>query len=126
MNENIDLTNMKTTIKCKVCGSEEDLTHWSNAKALERNCLCQHCNHWHEQHDMDQNVRGKYGYAIIDGGHYVLCSPTNSYFKGFGGHKFTIQFNDGYIAECNNLWFQGKIPEGYWRELMPDNAKFLI
>lgn len=23
------------------------------------------------------------------------------------------------------MWFQGKIPEGHWRELMPDNAKFL-
>lgn len=116
---------MKTTIKCKVCGSEEDLTHWSNAKDLERNCLCQRCNYWYEQHDIDQNVRGKYGYAIIDGSHYVLCSPTNSRFKGFGGHLFTIQFNDGHIAECNNLWCQGEIPEGHWRELMPDNAKFL-
>lgn len=116
---------MKTTIKCKVCGSEEDLTHWSNAKDLERNCLCQRCNYWYEQHDIDQNVRGKYGYAIIDGGHYVLCPPTNSCFKGFGGHQFTIQFNDGHIAECNNLWSQGEIPEGHWRELMPDNAKFL-
>ena len=113
------------TIKCKVCGSEEDLTHWSNAKDLERNCLCQRCNYWYEQHDIDQNVRGKYGYAIIDGGHYVLCPPTNSHFKGFGGHQFTIQFNDGHIAECNNLWSQGEIPEGHWRELMPDNAKFL-
>ena len=116
---------MKTTIKCKVCGSEDDLTHWSNRKELAELQLCHHCNHWHEQHYMDQNVRGKYGYAIIDGGHYVLCQHTNSHFKGFGGREFKIQFKDGYIAECDNLWFQGEIPEGYWRELMPDNAKFL-
>ena len=113
------------TIKCKVCGSKEDLTKWNNAKDLEHNCLCQNCNHWHTQHDMDQNVRGKYGYAIINGNHYVLRPSTNSNFKGFSGHQFKIQFDDGHITECDNLWFQSEIPEGHWRELMPDNAKFL-
>ena len=112
-------------IKCRICGSEEDLSKWINADVLEHNRLCQHCNHWHEQREMDITVRGKHGYAIINGGHYVLCESTNSRFKGFGGRLFRIQFNDGHIAECDNLWFQGYIPEGYWRELMPDNAIFI-
>lgn len=45
----------------------------------------------------------------------------NDYFKGFGGAKTRITFNDGRVIECDNVWFQGDIPHRFWK-LMPDNA----
>ena len=42
-----------------------------------------------------------------------------------GGDKMKIQFNDGTLVECDNVWCQGNIPGGYWRTIFPDNAKFI-
>ena len=111
---------------CVICGKEEDPERWTNGKDLLKHRLCQSCKHWHEQDELDKNERGKHGYAIIGGTHYVLCPHTDAQiFRGFGGRKFTIRFNDGYETVCDNLWCQGEVPEGHWRELMPDNAEFV-
>lgn len=111
-------------IKCKICGKEEPL-QWipETNKILTEKQVCFNCNFWLEQHELDLSERGPHNYAIIDGTHYVLCPPTKSYFKGFGGQLFTIKFNDGTTKQCNNLWCQGNIPERF-KDLMPDNATF--
>ena len=115
-------------IICKYCGQVEDTDHWipETKEALERDECCFTCHHWKEQNELDQTERGEYGDAIIEGTHYVLCPHTDTeIFKGHGGRKFAIKFNDGYEAVCDNLWCQGYIPDGHWRELMPDNAVFV-
>ena len=86
--------------------------------------MCFKCNFWRKQPGLDHTVRGEHNYAIVNGIHYVLAPHTNSYFKGFGGHQFTFEFNDGTIKECDNVWCQGDVTEEHphWRELMPDNA----
>ena len=113
-------------IICKYCGCEEDSERWiPEVKAkIEENEYCMRCYHWSEQMEMDKTERGEHGYAIIGGVHYVLCPHTDT-FKGFYGRKFNIKFNDGYETMCDNLWCQGEIPEGHWREQMPDNAIFI-
>lgn len=108
--------------ECKICHQKEETNNWTNGKILKEHQLCLECNHWRENHEADVEP---YTYAIVDGGHYRLLPPTNFAFKGFGGRMFTFKFKDGTIRNCNNVWFQGKIPEGYWRDLMPDNAEII-
>lgn len=114
------------TFNCKICGKTANTDHFYEeyAKELEQTQMCHTCRHWQEQNRMDREVRGPHGFAIIDAVHYVL-GPANTNFKGFGGRNFIIRFNDGHIAACDNLWCQGDIPEGHWRDLMPDNATFI-
>jgi hypothetical protein len=44
--------------------------------------------------------------------------------KGFGGRKFIILFEDGRKVITTNLWSQGEIPKSF-REDLPNNAKFI-
>lgn len=116
-------------IKCSICGKEEIISNYipEMMKKLETHKMCFKCNHWREQHELDINERGEHNYAIVDGTHYVLCPPTNSYFKGCGGRKFTFKFNDGIIKECNNVWCQGDVKDAHphWQGIHKDNAVIL-
>jgi hypothetical protein len=111
---------------CCICGKEEDPNEWVKdcSEKLVKYHMCHTCNFWREQHELDHTVRGEHNYAIVNGTHYVLAPHTDGYFKGFGGRKFTFEFNDGTVKECDNVWCQGDITEEHphWRELMPDNA----
>lgn len=111
-------------IKCKICGKEEDTSNWLNREELEKHQMCFDCNFWREKQEIDAQ-RPEHTWAVIDGVHYYLNPHTDSYFKGFGGRNFRIRFNDGFETECDNVWCQGDVPEGYWREQFPDNAKFV-
>ena len=89
--------------------------------------MCFNCLHWLEQYYLDYTERGKHGYAIINGIHYVLRSHTDlNWPRGMGGVKKRIRFFDGYETICNNIWCQGEVPSGHWKVLMPDNAKFVM
>lgn len=63
--------------------------------------------------------------ARINGVHYFIGDEkgTNS-FRGFDGEKFRIKFHDGREVTTTNLWYNGKIPEEYMKELL-DNAVFI-
>lgn len=117
-------------IICSICGAEEDTEQWipSVGKKIRSYNICQKCLFWREQMALDNTERGLYGWAVIDGTHYVLGKHTNamSLFKGSGSFKFCIRFKDGFETKCDNLCCQGKIPEGYWRNLLPDNAEFIM
>jgi len=107
--------------RCKYCGSEIE-RHYNVMAEGE----CFECWHWRINYEADQQGRN---FAIIDGHHYVIepdkpnCNHQ-SCFCGFGGHRFAIEFLDGRIIETRNLWYQGEISP-YWRQFMPDNARFL-
>jgi len=61
--------------------------------------------------------------VIIDGTCYHVDDENEkSYFRGFGGARFVIEFNDGRRITTTNLWYQGKIPKKFIKE---DNAKFV-
>ena len=113
---------------CSLCGAEEDTERWipSVAKKIQAFGICQECLFWREQTTLDDTERGPHRWAVINGTHYVLDEHTDAVaFKGFGGHNFRIRFKDGFETECDNLWCQGDIPAGYWRDLLPDNAEFV-
>lgn len=116
----------KQMFRCSICGKIECTDNWmsSCAKKLVKYQMCFECNHWREQKEQDATIRGKHGFAIVNGVHYVLAQPTDGPFQGFGGRKWTFKFHDGSIVECNNVWYQGNINEAHphWREVMPDNA----
>ena len=107
--------------KCRMCGSLEDTTRWTNGPKLEEKQLCFSCNFWDEivpsynkgEHFVDQN-----------NGCYVIGNenPKATYFRGFGGAKTTITFNDGRIVKSTNLWFRGDVPE-HFKTLLPPNAQ---
>lgn len=69
--------------------------------------------------------RPPYTWCIINGTHYVIEPEDDpeTYFRGFGGAKFQIEFNDGYRVVTTNLWCQGE-PSEEWRDKFPDNARF--
>lgn len=112
-------------ITCKICGNIEDDDKFVKEvkNDLLKNNICFKCYHWNRQ--LELNLNTNRDYAIIDGQHYVIGPEhDDGGFRGFGGRKFIIEFNDGRIVETTNLWHQGTIPDGYWREKMQDNAKF--
>ena len=108
-------------VTCKICGHQTDDSHLSNGPILKKYELCFDCNFWREQFEEDKK-RGEHNWAIVNGEHYVLCPPTNSYFKGFGGRLFRFKFNDGTYKECNNVWYQGDLKEAHPHWMRPDNA----
>lgn len=111
---------------CSICGEKYNPDDYisSTKKSMIENNVCFTCFFWEEQYNID-NTNKDTG-VIIDGSHYRICPDNDdAYFRGFGGRKFTIRFNDGRVIVTHNLWHQGKIPDGYFRGLMPDNAIFL-
>jgi len=109
-------------IHCRICNKEEHPENWINGDSMIEHQLCFNCEFWRMQHKLDVEQRGEHNYAVIDGHHYVI--ESDSHLKGFGGHPFTIQWNDGFTKETRNLWCQGEIPKE-WKSVFPDNAKFL-
>lgn len=105
---------------CKICNSKDSSDEWIDGEQMLEEKLCFTCWFWNNNLIADKNRK----YAVIKGEHYVLESHTDSYFKGFGGSKFYIKFNDGHIEFCDNLWYQGEIPQE-WKEKFPDNAEFI-
>ena len=113
---------------CKICGAEEESEKWipQTKERVKKEHMCFSCLHWAEQHRLDLTERGEHGWAVINGVHYVLCPHTDlNWPRGMGGAKMRIRFFDWYETICDNLWCQGEIPSGHWRDLIPDNAEFI-
>jgi len=66
--------------------------------------------------------------VVVNGCHYRLGPDrpdTPKELKGFAGRYWDIEYLDGRPpVVTNDLWYQGKIPEKY-RQLLPDNARFV-
>lgn len=88
-------------------------------QAMGNNQTCFDCQFWIEK----IGIKDRSNVVRADGGHYIIGDESET-IKGFGGHEFIIQFNDGRRVTTTNLWFQGEIPPGFKEEL-PDNAVFL-
>ena len=105
-------------MKCIICNKEIKESKFSHAILCSSECFSIHF--WNEKIEIKDNTN----IARIDGDHYTIAPDSNDYFKGFGGRKFTIEFNDDRIVETKNLWHQGTIPESH-KDLLPNNAKFI-
>lgn len=106
-------------MKCPICGKEYN----EDSSYIEKHGQCFSCKFWSEK-ILQDSVSEPHRVAIIDGTHYFIDDEdSESEFRGFGGSKFHIIFNDGVEVITTNLWCQGDIPE-FWRPHFPDNAKF--
>lgn len=78
---------------------------------------------WRERLEKDKELP-EHTVCIIDGTHYIIGpEDDDSYFRGFGGAKFQIEFFDGTKVITTNLWCQGE-PPLKWKNKFPDNARF--
>ena len=108
---------------CKICGKEIQYHYLPKIeKELKANHLCFDCNFWFEKEKF-HIPENEHKWCVVDGIHYIVGDEnSNSYFRGFGGAHVRIHFNDGTTVDSTNLWCQGDVPQGYWRDRMPDNA----
>lgn len=112
--------------KCKICGAEVDSDRYveDTRKELEEHQMCFYCNFWRDMLEKDAK-RPPHTWCMINGTHYVIePDEPGSYFQGFGGREFTIEFNDGFVVTTHNLWCQSE-PGEHWKDKFPDNAKFV-
>ena len=112
-------------MNCKVCGDIVDSDNFMSdiAKNMETHQMCFHCNFWRDMLEKDAK-RPSHTWCMIDGTHYVIePDDPGSYFQGFGGAKFQIEFNDGHKVITHNLWCQGEPPKE-WIDKFPNNARF--
>lgn len=113
-------------MKCKICGEEFDSSNYLKdcKESMDSNQMCFTCNFWRERLEEDKTLP-PHTACMIDGTHYIVGNENDkSYFRGFGGAEFNIQFDDGVVIKTTNLWCQGE-PKGYWKEKFPNNARFV-
>lgn len=85
--------------------------------------MCSDCNFWSERAAYANDTHS----IRVDGEHYWIgdADPTTpDHCKGHGGALFSIGRANGEVVPCSNLWSQGTIPVRF-RDVLPDNAKFL-
>ena len=103
-------------MKCEICGKEIEKSQYYNKILCSGKCFM--INFWQEiiaEKDKHIVIQGE---CYCDGG-----ENSPGAFRGFSGRRFWIRFNDGSTLTTNNLWYQGKIPEEFRKEL-PDTAEF--
>lgn len=101
--------------ECKNCGQRE--TEERGFRLAKGFCFT--CDFWQEKVEMKDRAE----VARIDGKHFIVGPEDAGPFRGFGGAKFRIAFDDGRRLVTTNLWFQGEIPPNF-REKLPDNARW--
>ena len=112
-------------MNCKICNEEMHADRYVKdvKAAMLKHQMCHTCNFWREMLERDAE-RPSHTWCVINGVHYVIePDDPKSYFQGFGGREFQIEFNDSHRVVTHNLWCQGE-PEGYWKDKFPDNARF--
>lgn len=107
---------------CKMCGATERLQWIESTKAeLIKHQLCFTCNFWRERLERHQDNPNS---VIIDNTAYMIGREDELHvFRGFGGARFVICFDDGREVVTTNLWCQGGIPD-IWKPFFRNNAHF--
>ena len=113
-------------MKCCKCGQVIDFRYCmkTNAQMRERQ-LCFGCDFWMKKVALASH--GDPNAVRAEGWHYYIGDESKSScasFRGFGGRKFVIRFNDGRVVTTTNLWCQGEIPPHFANRLY-SNAVFL-
>lgn len=101
------------------CGKADSRTNWGKGSLLPG--LCFSCTFWTNIINKNSPTR-----RIINGKCYHIGESNNgpSRWNGFGGRGFKIRLFTGEVAETNNLWHQGTVPERF-QEQLPNNAEFI-
>lgn len=110
-------------MKCPVC-NEEIGKFICDGSTLKEKGMCFECSIWSERL-AEFPTLPSHQVAIIDGTYYSIGDESDpSSFRGFGGRRFQIEFNDSYKVITTNLWCGGEISSKYWRDRLPNNARF--
>jgi hypothetical protein len=118
--ETMNMTDtMKKTETCEFCGS--GFTRRCEPESyIGNNCF--DCSFWLKKINLPEEDEARR--VIVDGQHYRLGLNNSGPFRGFGGRKYTILFNDNRVVETSCLWHQGAIPERFRGKLL-NNAVFI-
>lgn len=112
-------------MKCKICGDIVDHDNFMDDYAIQmrEEKLCFSCVLWKRREKLLKDDKD-HSIAIIDGTYYTIGDEdSKEYFRGFGGARFQIEFNDGHRVVSTNLWCGGDVP-AKWQDKLPNNAKF--
>lgn len=99
---------------CMMCGKEHDDRRLS-LPILHG--MCHSCSFWY------RTLKSRRSYIVVEGNCYRIAPENRKGFRGHGGWKYIIEFNDGSVIETTNLWHRGKIDREFL-PYFPDNAKF--
>lgn len=104
-------------VHCKVCGQIERASFNETVqKQMVERSMCFLCNFW-------ENKAIEGCETVIDGNVYSPGNRIKGNFRGMGGRRFDIVYNDGTKITTFDLWNAGQIPECF-RDRIPDTAKF--
>lgn len=112
------------TIECKECGITARAAYVDEVRdEMVNRSLCFTCNFWTNWVERDKTDTNS---VVVDGSHYHIADEHHAEFgfRGFGGARFKILFNDGREVVSTNLWHQGDIPE-HFKSRIPNNAQFI-
>ena len=121
-------------ITCPICGRVDDIEEYINSpirKIMEEKKCCFHCAFWYNINEVDKDPYDLSIPVVVNHSHwsYHLSNPIR--FEQSHGWSYKpiptmhyILFENGMIAETNQLWHQGTVPE-YFYDLIPNNAVFI-
>ena len=112
--------------RCSECGNKVDeRNHWSLMTHNEEygTCVCIDCMPWDEK-ARDKSYAKRRLITPTYEAFFIGDRDTPKQWRGFGGRKFTIVFDDGRIVKTDNLWFDGFVPEHYRDRLQPNGRLF--
>ena len=118
--------------KCPICGRVDDPEEYISSRIkeiMEEKKCCFHCAFWYRIHYMDPDEETIP--VVVNHTHWSFPSKEPVHYQKSHGWSYRpiptmnyILFDDGRVAETNQLWHQGNIPEPF-RELLPNNAVFI-
>lgn len=118
-------------ITCPICGRIDDTEEYINSpirKIMEEKKCCFHCAFWYNIHKGDPDTEDHSTPVVVNHSHWSYPSAEPIHFEQSNEPIPTtmhyILFEDGGIAETNQLWHQGTVPEHFY-DLIPNNAVFI-
>ena len=121
-------------ITCPICGRIDDTEEYIDSpirKIMEEKKCCFHCAFWYNINEVDKDTYDLSIPVVVNHSHwsYPLSNPIRlEQSHGWSYRPIPtmhyILFENGMIAETNQLWHQGTVPE-YFYDLIPNNAVFI-
>lgn len=108
------------------CMDPEEFMECEIRTIMEEKGWCYDCAFWQ---DLYNKKKDDPRWLRIEGESWVAGPVASGFnrsmnFVGCGGRVMTAIKNNGEVITSNNWWHQGDVPECF-KELMPDNAKWL-
>ena len=120
--------------KCPICGRIDDPEEYIDSRIkeiMENKKCCFHCAFWYHIAEYDPDEENTSIPVVVNHTHWSYPSQEPLHFPESHGWSLRpihimhyILFENGIVAETNQLWYQGDIPE-HFRNMIPNNAVFI-